>query len=327
MFKRFLLFPLLLALLLAGTSCKGGETRQKKQLRKLRVVLDWTPNTNHAGLYVARELGYFAREGLEVEIIQPGENTAEKIVASNHADFGVSYQESVTIARTQNIPIKSIAAIIQHNTSGFASLKKSGIKSVKDFEGKSYGSSGWPSELEIVRDVMTQGGADYRKLKVVSGVYDFFSTIGKDVDFEWIYYGWDGVQAERRNIAIDYIPIRDINPVFDYYTPVLISSDMLLNSEPDLASSFLKAVTDGYEYCIANPDDAARILAKAVPDLDEEHLKLSLNYLKDEFRSDAPKWGQQKNEVWQRFADWMYQKRIIHLSVDVTDLFTNEFLP
>lgn len=103
---------------------------------EVTVVLDWYPNTNHTGLYVAKDLGYYEEEGLNVEIVQPSRLTAEQIVASGKAEFGVSYQEAVTLARGEGLPIVSIAAVIQHNTSGFAWLKSEGIKSVKDWEGK-----------------------------------------------------------------------------------------------------------------------------------------------------------------------------------------------
>jgi len=324
--KTFMYVALLIMIIAVISSCKQQD-KSELELRKIRVVLDWTPNTNHTGLYVAQELGYFKDEGLEVEIIQPGENTAERIVASEQAEFGISYQESVTIACSQSIPIKSIAAVIQHNTSGFASLHEDNILTAKDFEGKAYGSSGWPSELEILKHVMQLGDADFAKVEIVSGVYDFFSTIGKDVDFEWIYYGWDGVQARLKDIKINYIPIRAIDPVFDFYTPVIITSDMLINSDPEFVRSFLKAVSKGYEYCIGEPARAGEILIEAVPELDRDLVLASLEYLKDEFKAEYPKWGLQRHEVWQRFGNWMYQKRIIGIGVKASEAFTNEFLP
>ncbi len=316
---------ILLLLLALAAGCKKQEEGVK--LRKVRVVLDWTPNTNHAGVYVARELGYYKDQGLEVEIIQPGENTAEKIVAGGQAEFGFSYQESVTIARSQSIPVKSIAAVIQHNTSGFAALKEADITSAKDFMGKKYGSSGWPSELEILKQVMRAGKADYDSVTVVSGVYDFFSTIGKDVDFEWIYYGWDGVQAQLKGIEISFMPVRDIDRVFDFYTPVLITNDLLANSEPELLRQFLAATSKGYEHCIKDPAKSAELLSKAVPELDRDLVKASLEYLSGEFQSDAIRWGQQDLMVWKRFADWMYSKRIIRIGIKPDEAFTNEYLP
>ncbi|MCB5258689.1 MAG: ABC transporter substrate-binding protein [Candidatus Cloacimonadaceae bacterium] len=325
--KQLIVLTVIIAIILPGlTACKK-KAKTEANLQKVRVVLDWTPNTNHTGIYVAQELGYYKDKGLEVEILQPGENTVEKIIASDQAEFGVSYQESVTIARSENIPVKSIAAIIQHNTSGFASLKSANITSPKDFEGKRYGSSGWPSELEILKQVMESSGADFKKVQIVYGITDFFSTIGKDVDFAWIYYGWDGVQSKLREIELNYIPVRELNPVFDFYTPVLIANDQLLNSEPELVKAFLEATSKGYEYCVQHPDSAADILWKAVPELDKNQVKASLEYLKTEFISDAPQWGIQDLSVWQNFADWMYQKHIIQKSLKAQELFTNEFLP
>ena len=155
--KKVLILTAVAALTLLGAfSCRKKAEVQAP--RKIKIVLDWTPNTNHTGLYAAQQLGYFREAGLEVEIIQPGQNSAEQIVASGNAQFGVSYQESVIRARVENIPLVSLAAVIQHNTSGFASLKDTGITRPKHFEGRRYGSSGWPSDTEIPRSVMAAGG-------------------------------------------------------------------------------------------------------------------------------------------------------------------------
>ncbi|PKN74113.1 MAG: ABC transporter substrate-binding protein [Candidatus Cloacimonetes bacterium HGW-Cloacimonetes-3] len=321
----YLLIPALLATL--SISACGKKEQQKQESEKVSVTLDWTPNTNHTGLYVAKELGYFTEVGLDVDILQPGQGVTDQIVAAGKSQFGVSYQENVIRARSESIPLVSIAAIIQHNTSGFASLKTAGIKAPKDFEGKRYGSWDSPSEQAILKNIMTKNKADFSAVKIVSGVYDFFSTIGKDADFEWIYYGWDGVEAKRRGIEIDYIALKDLNPVFDYYTPVIITNEKLLSENPELAKKFLTAVSRGYEYCIANPQKAADILMKHVPELNAEQVKLSMEYLAKEYQSDATKWGSQKPEVWQRFIDWMYVERLIPISVETAKAYSNDYLP
>ena len=326
--KKALCILLLTALALGGlVSCKREASQ--KAARKLKVVLDWTPNTNHTGLYVAQELGYFKEAGLEVEIIQPGQNSAEQIVASGHAQFGISYQESVIRARIENIPLVSLAAVIQHNTSGFASLKEAELTRPKHFEGKRYGSSGWPTETEILRSVMTADSASFEKLKVVEGVTDFFSTIGRDADFEWIFWGWDGVEAQRRGIALNYIPLKDLDPVFDYYTPVIVTNEKTAQADPELVKSFMAAVSKGYRYCIENSSSAADILIKAVPELaaNAEQVKLSMAYLKDQYQAEAPRWGEQRLEVWQRFVDWMFNKRMLMTGMKADQMFTNRFLP
>ena len=326
--KPYCYLILAVTIALCLLSCKAQTPKQEeKGLQKVSITLDWTPNTNHTGIYVAKELGYFKEQGLEVDILQPGQNVTDQIVATGKSEFGVSYQENVIRARSENIPLVSIAAVIQHNTSGFASLKESGIKSPKNFEGKRYGSWDSPSEIAILKATMQKYGVDFKKVTVISGIYDFFSTIGKDADFEWIYYGWDGVEAERRGIAINYIPLKDIDSVFDYYTPVIISSEEFLAKNPETAQKFMAAVKKGYEYCISNSDSAADILLKNVPELNSEQVKCSMKYLAKEFQSDAPSWGMQKSNVWKRFCDWMYQQRLIKLAVESDKAFTNDYLP
>jgi ABC-type nitrate/sulfonate/bicarbonate transport system substrate-binding protein len=313
---------LTLIILLTLSACGKADS----SLEQISVTLDWTPNTNHTGLYVAQEMGYFSDQGLDVEILQPGQGITDQIVATGKSPFGVSYQENVIRARSEGIPLVSIAAVIQHNTSGFASLQEAGITSPKDFEGKRYGSWDSPSELAILKNVMQKADADIDQVQIVSGVYDFFSTIGKDADFEWIYYGWDGVIAEQKGVKINYIPLKDLNPVFDYYTPVLISSEDFLSEHPDIARSFLTAVKMGYDYCIQNPEKAADILIKHVPELNADQVKLSMDYLADEYQADAQYWGLQSNEVWYGFANWMSDEELIPKPISVDQAFSNEYL-
>ena len=108
--------------LIAGISGCNTNKEVNEETQKVVVTLDWTPNTNHTGLYAALDKGFYKEEGLDVEIIQPAGGTSEQLVAVNQAQFGVSYQEGVTYARANGMPVVSIAAVIQHNTSGFASL-------------------------------------------------------------------------------------------------------------------------------------------------------------------------------------------------------------
>ncbi|MDD3282330.1 MAG: ABC transporter substrate-binding protein [Candidatus Cloacimonetes bacterium] len=307
---------------LALTACSKG----KKENNVLSITLDWTPNTNHTGLYVAQELGFFDDEGLEVQILQPGQGVTDQIVATGKSEFGISYQENVIRARSEGIPLVSIAAVIQHNTSGFASLEEAGIISPKDFEGKRYGSWDSPSEMAILENVMSNSDADISKVEVVSGVYDFFSTIGKDADFEWIYYGWDGVVAKQKGIELNYIPLKNLNPVFDYYTPVIISSDSYLKNNPELTQKFMAAVKKGYEYCIKEPQKSADILLKHVPELNPDQVKLSMDYLAHEYQSDAEYWGLQSSEVWYGFANWMSDESLIPKSIEIDKAFTNQYL-
>lgn len=326
--KIFLL--LLTFSLLIFTACTKADpdAANRQNLKKITLVLDWTPNTNHTGLYVARDKGYFEEQGLDVEIIQPGEATAEQIVASGKADFGISYQEGVTLARAQNIPIISIGAIIQHNTSGFASLQAKNITNPKDFEGKTYGGFGSPVEKQMIQSLMATQKADINKVKIINvGNVDFFTAMKKDIDFMWIYYGWTGIEAELRGEKLNMVYLTDYSKDLDYYTPVIITNEKKKNEDPDTIHKFMAAVNKGYQFAIDDPTAAADVLIQAVPELDPELVKKSQAWLSPKYQDDAPVWGMQKEEVWTNYANWMKKHNLLEGDFDPKKAFTNEFLP
>jgi ABC-type nitrate/sulfonate/bicarbonate transport system substrate-binding protein len=313
------------------TACSGGGNtadEQKDDLKKVSVVLDWTPNTNHTGLYVAKEKGYFEEQGLDVDIILPGEAGADQLVASGKAEFGVGYQESVTQARVQDVPLVSIAAVIQHNTSGFASPKSKDITTPKDFEGKSYGGWGSPVEKAVMTSIMKQENADVEKVDFVNmGDTDFFTAVKRDVDFAWIYYGWTGIEAELRGEELNMMYVKDYSEKLDYYTPVLTTNEKMIESDPDTVKAFLAAASKGYQFAIDKPKDAGEILLEAAPDLDEELVMKSQEWLAPKYKDDADRWGEQKLEVWENYASWMYDNDLLDKELDSKKAFTNEFLP
>ncbi|NBJ69666.1 MULTISPECIES: ABC transporter substrate-binding protein [Clostridia] len=330
--RKFIMLSLFV-ILLAACSTNDDESGEKeksadKDLKEVSIVLDWTPNTNHTGLYVAKEKGYFKEQGLNVDIKMPGEAGADQLVASGKADFGVSYQEGITEARVQDIPIVSIAAIIQHNTSGFASPKEKDITEPKDFEGKTYGGWGAPVEKAVINSLMKQDGADVEKVDIVNmGDTDFFTAVERDIDFAWIYYGWTGVEAELRNEEVNMVYLTDYSEKLDYYTPVLATNETMIKEEPETIKKFLAAVSKGYKLAIDNPKEAADILMKAVPDLDEELVKASQKWLADKYQDDADRWGEQKQEVWENYSTWMFDNDLLDKPLDSEKAFTNEFLP
>lgn len=314
----------------AGTqgAAASAPIAQPKQLKNVKVVLDWTPNTNHTGLYVAKQLGYYEQEGLNVDIVQPGQSGADTMVATGEAQFGVSYQEGLTQARVQDVPLVSIGAIIQHNTSGFASPAAKNIKSPKDFEGKTYGGWGSPAENAMIESLMKQEKADPGKVKIVNiGEADYFTAVKKDIDFAWIYYGWTGVEAELRGEPINMIYLTKYSDKLDYYTPLLVTNEKMIKEDPDLVKKFMAATSKGYEYAIAKPDDAADVLIKAVPDLDPKLVKASQKWLSPKYQDDAPRLGEQKQVIFENYAGWMYDHKLLDKKLDAPKAFTNDFLP
>ncbi len=331
--KKFV-FVLLCLLLIIGLSACGQKEEQADnkspngQNEKITVMLDWYANTNHTGLYVAKEMGWYAEQGLDVEIIEPTEGATTQLVASGKADFGVSYQEDVTMARANDVPVVSIAAVIQHNTSALASKKEDNITTPKDLEGKRYGGWGSPSEEATIRAIMEKNGADFSKVELINlGQSDFFTALERDIDFTWIYYGWDGVEAERRGFPLNVIMLKDLDPALDYYTPVLITSEEKIAKNPEQVEKFMAATARGYQYAIENPVDAAEILLKYAPELNKELVVASQKWLAPKYQEDAERWGEQKLEVWENYARWMHEQGLLPAEVDVKKAYTNQFLP
>lgn len=323
-----LMLAITLLFAVAGCGKTGNNAAPAKTPEKVTVVLDWTPNTNHTGLYVAQAKGYYKAEGLDVEIVQPGEGGTAQLIATGKAPFGVSYQEEVTNAREQGLPIKAIAAVIQHNTSGFAFLKNSGIKNPKDFEGKAYGGWGAPQETAMIKALMDKYNGDSTKVKEINiGTADQITSLRKDIDFTWIYYGWTGIEAKQRGIDLGIIMLKDEEPALDYYTPVIITNEKTIKNNPELVKRFMRATSKGYEEAIAHPDAAAEILLKAAPELSKDLVMESQRYLSKQYQADASRWGEMKEGVWQAYGDWMYERKLIPKKFTAGTAFTNEFLP
>ena len=328
--KRVLSILIAAVVMMLGLAGCGSST-DSKELEKVSFVLDWTPNTNHTGIYVAQELGYFEEAGLEVEIAQPPEDSSVALVASGKADFSISFQDSLAPAFTGEdaMPVTAVAAVIQHNTSGIISRQGEGMNRPKGMEGHSYATWNGAIELATLEEVVKADGGDFSKVELIpSTVTDEVTALKTDsVDSIWIFYGWAGVKTELEGLATDYFEFRDIDPVFDYYTPVIIAGNEFLENNPETAKAFLAAASKGYQYAIENPAEAAEILCGAVPELDPELVKASQEYLADQYQADAEFWGQIDAERWNAFYKWVNDNQLVEGSVPLDTGFTNEYLP
>ena len=309
---------------------KEGETAKKEQ-EKITFVLDWTPNTNHTGLYVAQNQGYFEEEGLEVEIVQPPEDGADALVASGKAQFGVSFQDSMApgVAGENALPTTAVAALVQHNTSGIISRKGEGMDTPKGMEGKKYATWDAPVEKAMIKNVVEQDGGDFSKVEMIpSTVTDEVSALkSKSVDSIWVFYAWAGVATEVAGLETDYFAFKDMNPVFDYYTPVVIANNSFLEEKPETAKAFLKALKKGYEFAIEKPEEAAKILCEASPELDEKLVLASQEYLKDEYKAEVEQWGYIDPARWNAFYQWLNDNDLAETEIPENAGFSNDYLP
>lgn len=314
------------------TSQEETEKSESAEKTKLTFVLDWTPNTNHTGIFVAKAKGYFEEEGLDVEIIQPPENGVEPVVGSNKAQMGVSFQDYMVPAlqgEKKQMPITAVAAILQHNLSGIMSAKGNGITSPKGMEGKTYATWELPIEQAILKSCVESDGGDFSKVKMVPQVIDdeVAALKSKQVDSIWVYYGWAGIRAEVADFPVDYFAFKDIDEVFDYYSPVIIANDDFMAENPEAVKGFLKAVKKGYEEAIEDPEAAAEILLKENPELDKELVMESQQYLADQYKADADQWGIIDGERWNKFHKWLNDNGLTEEEIPMDCGFTNDYLP
>ena len=323
----------LIALLLSVSIIFCLSACGKTENEKITIVLDWTPNTNHTGIFVAESNGYFEEAGLNVEIVQPPEGGAEALVASGKAQFGISFQDTIAPAFTGEnpIPVTAVAAIIQHNTSGIISRKGEGMHTPKGLEGKKYATWDLNVEKETIRDVMKADGGNFDLVELIpSTVTDEVSALKSgSVDAIWIFYAWAGIACQTAGLETDYFEFADINPVFDYYTPIIIGNNAWLDENPETAKAFIEALSKGYTYAVENPKDAADILMDAAPELksNSELVYASQEYLATEYIADASKWGEFDPDRWTAFYNWLNEKNLLEEKINPDFGFTNDYLP
>ena len=323
--------PLIIMSILSLTILAGCAKKEttKNGLEKVTLILDWTPNTNHTGFYVAKDLGYYEDLGIDLEIVQPSDGSSLQLLAAKQGDFAISYQEDLTYAKTSDnpLPLKAIATIIQHNTSGFSSPKEYGIETVKDFEGKTYGGWGGASEEDILRTVMEKNGADFSKVtSVISGDEDFFAATKNNIDFMMTFEGWTNVEANLRGEELNFIPTRELDSALDYYTPIIVAREDSINEDKEMIAKFMEATTKGYEYSIENPKAAAEILTKAVPEISLELAVESQSYLASKYKEGVTVFGEMKDSVWNNYTKFMLDNKLINKDMNASEAYTNEFL-
>ena len=313
-----------------ANSAAAGPSSENEKLQTVDFVLDWTPNTNHTGIYVAQKLGYYKDEGLKVDIEQPPEDGATPLVGSGKADIGVDFQDSLEPAFQPStaVPVTAVATIIQHNTSGIISLKSKGITSPKKLEGKTYATWDLPIEKTMMKYVMEKDGGNFSKLKLVpTNVDDVVTALKTNIDAVWIFYAQEGIAAKVKGLDANYWEFKDIDPVFDYYTPVIIANNKFLKEKPEVTKKFLAATKKGYEYAIKNPEKAADILCEADKTLDKKTVHESQKWISTRYKAEVPRWGYIDSKRWDAFYAWLYKEKLIEKKIPDGTGFSDDYLP
>lgn len=305
------------------------------KLTPVTLVLDWTPNTNHSGFYLAKDNGFYKDNGLDVTIIEPGADGGLAQLSAGNAQFVVSVAESLLPARAAGAKVVSVASIIQHNTSSLIVPKDRGITRPKDLEGKTYGGFGGPLEKALIDKLVTCDGGDPTKVKYVEiGNVDYKVGLErKDYDAVWVFDGWDTIRlSEIEGMPLVSMPFFSTTGstagcIPDWYTPLLATSESMIADKPELVRSFVTATSKGFELARTDAPAAAAALLKGAPELDKVLVDKSAAYLATRYADSGAKWGVQDAVVWSAFSKFLSDNKILESPVDTSNVFTNDFLP
>lgn len=312
-----------------AASCHG-------QLTTLKLALDWTPNTNHTGIYVAKEKGWYAAQCIDLTILPYSSNVSpDTLVSSGQAGVGISSTESIVADAAVNQPVVSIAAIIQHNTSALVSLTSSHLTSPRDFDGKIYGGFGAPYEAAVVGAMIRQAGGKGTFKNVTLSVDTMQALETRQIDFAWVFEGWEVIQAQRAGFQLNVFPVTSYG-IPDYYTPNLITSPQEISQQPDLLRRFMVATSQGYTFAIAHAHEAAQLLIDGTPKgtfPDQGLVFASQDFLSAHYVDTGRKWGMQDAAAWHGYPDFMLNNQAILdannkplKSMNFDALYTNQFI-
>ena len=327
--KRILSILLVCVLLLCGCSTNNNNGNSN-ELKELDVVLDWYPNALHAFMYVAIEKGYYEEEGLKVNIQFPSNsNDAISLVAAGQADIGLYYQQDVIQARTkQNVPVKSIGAVVQGPLNIVLSLKEKNITTAEDLVDKTIGYAGTELSEALIRSVMNYVGADYSDVTMIDVGFDLMSsmttgnvdaTIGCLVNHEV-------PQMEEEGFSVNWFDLDEYG-VPTYYEGVFLANDDAIENDSETLKAFLRASAKGFADMKANPEEALQIL---LANQNEENFPLSetverksVEVLLPMMETADAAFLSQSDECWQENIDWMLEQGLISETVALDEVRIN----
>jgi len=301
-------------------------------MQHLTLALDWTPNINHIGFFVAKENDFYLDLGIDLTITDPSADdyqlTPAKKVELGKADFALCPTESIISYRTKSTPfhLKAIAALLREDLSAIAVKGDGHITRPKQLDGKSYSSYQARYEDEIVRQLIrNDGGAGEIMIRYPKklGIWD--TVLSGEFDATWIFLNWEGVEAEVMGEDLTYFRMKDYEVPYSY-SPVIAADESKIDEHAAAYTNFLRATKQGYLYCQEHPEEAVAAFTKYVPAKDGKiDLTKALAATAPHFGT-GENWGIMDEEVVGEFLAWIYERGLETKRTNVEDLLTNALL-
>ena len=336
---RLLAVTAVVAIAACGTGQGSQSPSPSPSAATVRLALDWTPNTNHTGFFVARHEGWYADAGIELRVLPYTGTTPEALLVAHQAECGISFHDSMTVAVAAGAKVKSVMAILQHTAQALAVLADSGITRPRELDGRVYVGFGYPHEVETVQGVIEADGGKGNFTPIVADVAAYEAVYAKRADFAIVFTAWEGIEAQQRDIDLRLFAFTDYG-FPDFYQVVLACDADWLAREPEVAKRFVAATVRGFEVAARDPDLASSILMEENPGVFEANPDLPLasarflaegGYYVDE----QGRVGRQTLEKWADYSSFLYDERLLYdadgqtltTPPDYAALFTNEFVP
>lgn len=331
--EKRIIFLLIVIVAISGCTASVSTTTKTSSvpsLTKVSVALDWFPYSGHAGLFIAKERGYFVNEQLDVELNVPSDpTTVLQTVATGRDDFGISFGPDVLIAREQAIPVVSVMVLIQHPISIVMTLEDSGIKTPKDLIGKKIGTTGNPTAERLLDTMVKYDGVvdGTKAIDFVNVGFDLVpSLISKRVDaVAGAFEIFELISAENQGFSVNVMEVEDYG-VPDYYELSLVTSDKMIAENPDIVQRFVRAAMRGYEDAMDDPQSAVQLMKQVRPEVDLTIDSPGVDILAPLWKSENGIFGWQEESRWFSFTQWMKDNGLLSEDLDATKAFDNSFV-
>jgi ABC-type nitrate/sulfonate/bicarbonate transport system substrate-binding protein len=319
--------------------CGTGASPAPSAPTPVRLALDWTPNTNHTGFYVAHHEGWYTEAGVRMQVLPYSGTAPETLLAAHQADCGISFQDALTFAAAAGADITSVMAILQHTAQEIAVLADSGISRPSELDGTTYVGFGYPNEVPTVKAVIeADGGTGDFEVATLADAAAYQALYAGQADFAIVFTAWEGIEAGLEDVELRTFAFTDYG-FPDFYQVVLACDRQFLEAQPAVARAFVAATVRGFELAESDPSAAAQVLIDENPGIfaNPELPKASARFMADEgLLVDADgRVGVQTLEQWQGYSGFLYEAGLLvdadgaPLSdpPDYARLFTNDFLP
>ena len=302
---------------LAAVGCAGGGSAPPAGAgarTPVRFAMDWTPNTNHTGLYAAQQQGWFTDAGLDVQILPYNSTSPDTLVSSGAAEFGISFQDSFTVSKAAGADIVSVLAVLQHwGTAIGMRADRADLRSPRDLDGKTYGGFGAAYEVPKMQAIIRAAGGKGDFKTVVLGTSAYEALYAGQVDFTEPFLAWEGIEAELRKEPFKTFAYADYG-FPDAYSVIVIGNPAWVRAHPDAAAAFVGALQRGYQLGADDPAQGAKLLTDANPGVFTEpelvsrsQEMLAQRYLKDP----SGKVGTQNTAMWSGFSGFLYDAGVL----------------